>query len=716
MNIFKEGKTLAVNVIKDVTGHWKTPGGKNQVPYKEILNLGLGGMGQQFVTTLTGYFGLSVGNTLIGSTIGITPMHIQYMSMIYTVLNIFFAIIRSRIVDNTRTRWGRFRPYIAVMGIPISVLAAVYIFLPVPTLPYTQKLYLTFFVTVSIAMISPMFTDTYSELQTVISSNSEERSKIIAINSIIYSMAPTLTGLFVPMLAARFGGYTNINTYRYVIVPVAVLGVGMNLFTAFGCKERIVASKNYTPRVRVIEGCLQIYRNKHWWLRTVSGWIGFAESACGVIFSWIFIYGTQDMTNYGLLNTVLGTASGIAMFSAPFLLKRLGNRRLLLVHNGLNIVFVTAMLFTYKTMYLFFIFNYLNTFVNALSIVYNNVMHAEVKDYQQYISGKRMDFMFGTAGLIGLPVTLSTGLVIPYVYELMGVTTNYDILFDPTIRNNFFMVLCLMSIAGAITNLIPFFFYSLSVEKHRNIVKALEYRALFDDYADGCLSDERIVETMAGIEETYACLDAPAPDLAACKRAVRAASGKAERKAARKALKAARQLLVEKDAAVYLTDELTKFETPEMQMKLGFARPLAALQPEDLRTAPQSLLTDARALPASTKAEKRRRRYAVSQAKKRLRMAAAIQKAYPNGIEAPDESRLHAALAMPDDTREAYRARNRAIREAEKELELYHRTFKPYLDAKTLVREEAISRTLLPDMRARYRELTAAPKTAAAQA
>lgn len=110
MNVLKEGKTLAVNVVKDVIGHWKTPGGKNQVSYKEILNLGLGGMGQQLVIMLTGYFSLSVGNTLIGSTIGITPMHIQYMSMIQTVLNVSFAIIRSKIVDNTRTRWGAFSP------------------------------------------------------------------------------------------------------------------------------------------------------------------------------------------------------------------------------------------------------------------------------------------------------------------------------------------------------------------------------------------------------------------------------------------------------------------------------------------------------------------------------------------------------------------------------------------------------------------------------
>lgn len=159
-------------------------------------------------------------------------------------------------------------------------------------------------------------------------------------------------------------------------------------------------------------------------------------------------------------------------------MKRLGNRTLLLVHNGLNVIFVMMMTFSFRVPLLFFIFLYLNSFVNALSIVYNQAMHSEVKDYQQYISGKRMDFMFGVAGLIATPVTMLTGLVIPYAYECMGLTTNYDILYDPNVRNTMFYILCLLSIVGAVMNLIPFSFYSLSREKHRNIIKVLRYRAV----------------------------------------------------------------------------------------------------------------------------------------------------------------------------------------------------------------------------------------------
>lgn len=705
MNVFKEGVNLASNVVKDVVHHWNKPGGKNQVSYKEIVNLGLGGMGQQFVTALTGYLGLSVGNTLIGSTIGITPMHIQYMSMISTVLNIFFTILRGKLVDNTRTKWGRFRPYIAIMGFPLIAMAAIYIYLPVPTLPYTQKLILTFCFTIAIAMCLPLFTDTYNELQTVISSNSAERAKIIAINSIIYSFAPTLTGLFVPILADMTGGYTNINTYRYVLVPVAVLGVGMNLFTAFGCKERVVSSKNYVQKVNVIEGALEIYRNKHWWLRTIAGWIGFLESAIGVIFSWIFVYGTQDYTMYGIVNTITGTAAGISMFSTPFLLKWLGNRKLLLCHNLLNIVFVIGMLFTFKTPIFFFVFNYLNGFVNSLSIVYNNVMHAEVKDYQQYISGKRMDFAFGVAGLIGLPITLSTGLVLPYFYEYLGVTTNYDILFDPTIRNNFFATLCILSIIGATLNLIPFFFYSLSVEKHRNIVKALEYRALFDDYVNDCLDDNRVVETIEGINETYGFLNAPEPNFKELREAIRSAQGKNAKKAARKALKEAKKLLVEKDAASYLINELDKFKKPVMLSKVHLAQKLTQIPMDQLANLDVSVLNEAEQLPAETKDERETKKYAVKQAKKILKMVRMIHKNFANGIVIPDEERLQSAIDMPSKTAAESRARSKAIKAAEKELNTYHNTFKVYLNAKELVREYEISLTILPDMEKRYQEI-----------
>lgn len=707
-------KDMAVGVVKEVTSHWSKPGKGKFVSYKEVLNLGLGGMGQQFVMIMTAYLGLSAGNTLLGSTLGLRPMHLQYMAMVQTVLGVFFCILRGKIVDNTRTRYGRFRPYIALMGFPIVLLTAIFIFLPFETMSYTSKLIATFAFAITVSMVSPLFTDTYSELQTVITPNSEERTNVLAINSLIYSFAPTVAYFIIPLLSQLTGGYTDIRTYRYIIVPMAVLGVSLNLFTAFGCRERVVTSQNYVQKVGVLEGVKEIYKNKHWWLRTVARWIGFLEGACGVIFGWIYIYGTQDMTTYALLNTVLGSASGIAMVITPALMKRLGNRTLLLVHNSLNVLFVTMMTFTFRIPLLFFIFLYLNSLVNALSIVYNQAMHSEVKDYQQYISGKRMDFMFGVADLIGTPVTMVTGMVIPYVYECMGLTTNYDILYDPSVRNTMFYILCVLSIIGAILNLIPFSFYSLSREKHRNIIKVLRYRALFDDYENDCLNAEEIVLAIDGIREGYEIFNAPMPDLKLMKAKVKEAKAlpaatletKAARnkaiRAARKGVQAGKKLIEQKGAVSILIDELTKFQKPENIRRVQRAKDLVAIGLTHLSGINPSVLDEAKALPSATKEEKALKNDEVKRAKAMLKMAKKIRKNYPDGIREPDPETLRKALDMPYATREESRARAKAVKAAEKEIQLFHTTLKPYQDAQKLVRDERVSRTIYPEIEKMY--------------
>lgn len=697
-------KEVASGVIKDVTSHWSKPAKGNYVSYKEIVNLGIGGMGQQLITLITGCLALSAGNTLLGATLGIKPLHLQYMATVQTVFNLIFYVIRGRIVDNTRTKYGRFRPYIAIMGFPLVILSTIFMFLPFETMSYNSLLAVTFCFAITVSMVQPFYTDTYGEMQTVISPDSKERTKIITINALVYSAAPTITGLLIPILVNFTGGYTNIDTYRYIYVPTALLGLGLNFFTAFGCKERVVASKSYVQRIGVIEGCLQIYRNKHWWLRTIAGIIGFLEGASGVIFMWIYIYGVQNTTQYGLLSTVLGSASGIGMAITPWVLGKLGNKKLLIFHNSMNILFLTAMTFTFKIPLLLFVFIYGNAVINSFANVYNQVMHSEVKDYQQYISGKRMDFMFGAAGLITTPITICTGYVIPYVYEYMGLTVDYDILYEPQVRNTLFLVLCCLSIVGAILNLLPFAFYSMSREKHRNIIKVLEYRAMFDDYENGCLTEDRIALNVEGIRETYKFVDAPTPDFAQLRKNVKDAKGKQAKNEASKALKEAKELMVEKEAATILTDELNKFKNPEMLHQVKRAKELLNYGIDNLTGFTKDMVREAKAQEATTKEEKTMKKYDIRRAKNLVKMSKRIKKYYPEGVEVPDEDLVEKAFNMPKDTIEQDKARSRAVERAEKILLRYGKVMKPWVEAQELLKQERISRTILDDVMKMYDE------------
>lgn len=564
-------KNTASFIVTDVTSHWSKPGKGNYVPYKEILNYSIGGMGQNMLIYLLGYMALGVTNTLFASTIGIRPMHLQNMLTVQTILNIVFQIIRGKIVDNTNTRWGRFRPYLAIMGAPLAILSIVFIFLPFESMAYSQKYMWVFIFAIAISIGQPLYQTAYTNLGSVISPSTAERSKILAISSLIYSFAPTIYQLFVPIFSNLTGGFTDIRTYKYIVVPIGVIGVFLSFFAFFGCKERIVSSKHFVKKVSIIGGCVAVWKNKYWWLRTISTWFNFLEGAYLVLFGWIYIYGTQDMTTYGILQTVLSIASGLSMFATPFFLKWLGNKGILLFHNILNIVFIACMLACYEIPLLYFLFLWINTFINQLQLVYNPVLNAEVKDSIQWQSGKRVDYMLEVAALIGTPITILSGYFLPFIYESYGLTVNYDVLYDPNVRNSLFYMLCALSILGAALNLAPYFLYNLSREKHSMVVLALKYRAANTDYRTGDITPHQVKDLVESYNYMVERRDAVQPDTN---------EKKAEMKTAKQVFKTAKaeyeslyesiEKATPKGQAIVKTEELLALEEVYHQKKQAY--------------------------------------------------------------------------------------------------------------------------------------------------
>lgn len=687
-------KTTVQDTCTEIVSYWNKPAKGKFVPYKEILNLGVGGMGQQMVLYFLGYLGFGAGNLLFGATLGIRPVHLQLMAMIQTIVNIFFFIIRGKIVDNTRTKLGRFRPYIAVMGVPLAILGAVFVFLDFNTMTYMQRLYACFGFGIAIGMISPMFTDTYNELASVMTPNSNERTIVFMVNSLVYSIAPTIIYLFVPMLSDLTGGFTNINTYRYIIAPIAILGVGLNLFTALGCKERVVSSKSYVQKIGAWQGVKEIFRNKYWWLRTISSWFTFLVAATGVVFQWLYVYGTQDMVSFGILNTVLGTAATVAMVLTPIMLNKLGNRKMLLCHYGLSFIFVMMMMVTLKVAGLFFVFLYINTLITQFSIVYSPAQNSEMKDYQQYLSGRRMDFTFGIAGQIGLPITIATGYVIPLVYESFGLTTNYDILYDPMVRTSIFNILFILAMVGIAMNFALFLFYDLSREKHRNYIKVLRYRALLEDVSAGNVNNELIKHTVEGVREAYEYYNTPIPNSKEEKLAIKTSkelpkTTDEEKKIRKAAIKEAKsiyrknkRLAMEIKASKIMIDEINKYENPIVMKQLEDARKLTAIPVHELVNIKNDILKEAKAIEKGDKTQNEYRSGAIKQSRAILKMVKKIKKRYTGGgIKELTLERIENAYDMPQNTKEEVKAKRKEIKAAEKEMFKYNQTLIPYKKA-----------------------------------
>lgn len=757
-NLKEKVSTIWNNVVL----HWKTPALGKYVPYKEIIAYGIGGMGVQFVIFFCWQIALSATSFLVGNTIGIKPIHLQYMAVASTIIGFGITIGRSYIIDSARFKSGKFRPWLAITGIPSTAIAVIFVWLPYDTMSYLQKVAAVFICYNLLQCFYPFFQQAYTDLANVISPNSHERTDIVSVSSIIYSMAPSLTGLFVPMLSTLTGGLNSITTYRIIHPIVAIVGLLLSYIAYAGTRERIIVAESHVTQFKFSDAFRAVAKNKYFWITSLAGWLGFLEGAVGVIIGWTFIYAYPNrMGLYGVATTLIGNAALWAMLLCPVAIRVIGKRNLLIWCNVTNVLLIGLLYPLYNNIPALIILYYLNGFVNSFSIVYNPGINADMRDYQQYFTGERIDGTFGAVGIIGSFIGMFTGMVLPIIYQMLGLEDNYDVLEVASFREDMFDVLIIAAVIGAALNFVPYLFYDLTETKQRGIVKVLKIRAMFEDYGNGILHDESIVEAIDIIDEANLlykdrALMTTKDDINKAKRLpartpeekefrkkeiarLRAAykefnaqnrdikkdrvskaktmpGGTKEEQAARKAaIKAAKKenkelnkLNADISVCDFIIDEMNKYNTLRIQKQVERSRALEAAGYNGIFDYNKEIMAEAKALPRSTHEEREIRSDAIVHARALKNARKAMIKFYgsPENIVEPSDDAFKAAEALPDDTFAHQLEKKRTVKKLVNEKSKYIRSVKPLLDARRQLTEKE-NYAHLEDIRERYNDAKA---------
>lgn len=757
-NLKEKVSTIWNNVVL----HWKTPALGKYVPYKEIIAYGIGGMGVQFVMFFCSQIALSATSFLVGNTIGIKPMHLQYMAVASTIIGFGITIGRSYIIDSARFKSGKFRPWLAITGIPSAAIAIIFVWLPYDTMSYLQKVAAVFICYNLLQCFYPFFQQAYTDLANVISPNSHERTDIVSVSSIIYSMAPSLTGLFVPMLSTLTGGLNSITTYRIIHPIVAIVGLLLSYIAYAGTRERIIVAESHVTQFKFSDAFRAVAKNKYFWITSLAGWLGFLEGAVGVIIGWTFIYAYPNrMALYGIATTLIGNAALWAMLLCPVAIRVIGKRNLLIWCNVTNVLLIGLLYPLYNNIPALIILYYLNGFVNAFAIVYTPGINADMRDYQQYFTGERIDGMFGAVGIIGSFIGMFTGMVLPIIYQMLGLEDNYDVLEVASFREDMFDVLIVAAVIGAALNFVPYIFYDLTETKQRGIVKVLKIRAMFEDYGNGILRDESIVEAIDIIDEAnllykdraimttkddinkakrlpartpeekefrkkeIARLRAAYKEFNAQNRDIKKdrvskakampggtkeaqAARKAAIKAAKKENKELNKLNADISVCDFIIDEMNKYNTLRIKKQVERSRALEAAGYNGIFDYNKEIMAEAKALPRSTHEEREIRSDAIVHARALKNARKAMIKFYgtPDKIVEPSEEAFKAAEALPEDTFSHQVAKKKTVKKLVNEKSKYIRSVKPLLDARRQLTEKE-NYAHLDDIRERYNDAKA---------
>lgn len=279
------------SVVSSVKTHWNKPPKERYMSYKEIASLSVGGIGVRFIVYCVSNMIIAVGNTLIGNTIGIDPGAL-YVIYILSILSGFpLTALRAKMIDNTRSMKGKYRPYILTMGIPTVILGIGFVWMPYEHMSLTMKCIVVLLFNVGFQFFYNFMVDAYESLINVLSPNTIERSDVLSIRCVVENLSPSIAGIFLP-IAARL--ITNDNTlydmriYRVLYPPMLLVGFLISLLVYVNVEEKIVQAKTHVIRIKFIDALKAIAQNKYFWIISLAGWIGFLESSFNSILGWMY--------------------------------------------------------------------------------------------------------------------------------------------------------------------------------------------------------------------------------------------------------------------------------------------------------------------------------------------------------------------------------------------------------------------------------------------
>ena len=656
-----------------VKEYWHEPSKGNYIPNKEIVSLSGAGFGVHWTTILASTIGLSASNFLVGASIGLKPVDLQIMLTVANLIGIPLGIFRSWYYDNHHLKGGKFLPFIKMTALPIVLISTIFVWLPYENMEYITKAVVVWFMYMLLNIFLCFYSESYTYFQQIITPNAQERANVMSISQVIYSLAPTVTGLVIPLVAGLTWGLNNIWTYRIIYPIFTVIGLIISTIFFRKVKERLILPKKKPEPVRMMDAIREVAKNKYYWIIQAAGWVVFLESGYGVLLGWSFVYGNggQYQEMLGVANTVIGNAALWSMLLCPFAIKWMGKRNLMITANAVNVVVLTAMYFTYQNIIVMCIIWYVNNFINTFWNIIQHNIQADMRDYHQWKTGVRVDGLFGPLGMIGTIIGFFTGMVYPAIYEKMGLLEDYNVLYDDTIRNGLFEVLLICSVVGAFLNLIPFCFYDLTENKHRAYVSVLKIRAMFENYAIGELTDDELVDTMEIIAEAKKFSTEE-------KRIVDKGLSRKERK-----------LLKEENCtierAAIIMQDLVKFTTPAGEKRLQQAQ-------KDLQNGEIFFYADAanelaraKALPKSSSTEKEIRSDAIKNARIKMRSAKLLNKYGIENVKVPDKAVKEELMSREANNFIESIKIKRELSAYLKAVSVYNDIVKPYTSARDII-------------------------------
>lgn len=305
------------------------------------------------------------------------------------------------IADRTNTRWGKFRPYLLWMAVPLAI-AAVFTF-TTPNFSPSGKLIYAYVTFNLMMMLYTAINIPYSSLLGVITPDPIERTSVSSYKYVFAYISGTIVSALALPLTQYFGKGNEAAGWEITMTVFGVAAVIFFFITFVSTKERVQPPP--AQKSSIGQDLKDLFSNKPWVLLlfTTLLMILFVATRMSVTAHYFKYYvGDQEFTIFGKTHTY-GFVALTSAFNAMgqwlaiigviftnFFAKKVGKKRAFLV------LFVTAItctvafsFFKPEHVMLMFIFQALYAFAGGPLSPLIWAMYADTADYSEWKTGRR---------------------------------------------------------------------------------------------------------------------------------------------------------------------------------------------------------------------------------------------------------------------------------------------------------------------------------------
>jgi len=350
---------------------------------KEKLGYGLGDTASHFVWDMVGFWIL----IFYTDTFGISAAAAGTIMLIARIWDMISDPLMGVIADRTKSKWGKFRPYILWMALPYSVLAI--LTFSTPDFGETGKIIyagITYFLlmTVFTAINLP-----YSSLGAVMTSDSYERAGLNSYRFVFAFVGQLIVTGSALYLAQFFGNGDNTKGYQYTLMLFATISFVLFMITFKSTKERIEPPKEQTANLK--EDIKNLFKNKPWVILFFVGIISFIMFAMqNLTIAYYFKYYIGNESDVQLFNVIGTIALIVAIPLSKPLSKKFGKRNVFLASSLISGAFFMALYIpSNEDIKTIFVLNILAKMTYAPAVPLLWTMIADTADYSEWKYGRR---------------------------------------------------------------------------------------------------------------------------------------------------------------------------------------------------------------------------------------------------------------------------------------------------------------------------------------